>query len=326
MVRRFPARPRNAPRVLCAGSITYDHVFTVPAPLAVGRKQRATSLWDIGGGLAANAAVTISRLGGRATLLGVVGADAVGEVVVEELRNERVDVEGIRRLTTLTTPESIVIVQPDGARTIVTHAGIGLDRVDPPTLPAGAFDAVLVDARWPDATRAALDMAQQAQIPGVVDVDRLPADRSLLDNASHLVFSENAMLELCATDDLADDLAAGLRSVAGATGARVSVTLGERGVTWLDGDDLRHLDAFPVEAVDTTGAGDVFHGAFTLALAQQTTEGDAFRFASATAALKCSRPGARAGIPDRAEVDDYLRSQAPNVAALNVVPVNRPVA
>jgi sulfofructose kinase len=304
VARRFPARPRNAPRILCAGSITYDHVFTVPAPLAVGQKQRATSLWDIGGGLAANAAVAISRLGGRATLLGVVGADAVGDVVVEELRAERVDVEGIRRLTTLATPESIVIVQPDGARTIVTRAGIDLDRVEPPTLPAGEFNAVLVDARWPDATRAALAMAQRVQIPGVVDVDRLPDDRTLLDDASHLVFSESAMLELCATDDLAD----GMRSVAADTGAEVSVTLGERGVTWLDGDDLRHLDAFDVDAVDTTGAGDVFHGAFTLALAQQMTEFDAFRFASAAAALKCSRPGARAGVPDRAEVDGFLRS------------------
>ena len=289
---------------MCAGSITYDHVFTLPAPLSVGQKQRATSLWDIGGGLAANAAVAISRLGGRATLLGVVGADAVGEVVVEELRNERVDVEGIRRLTTLATPESIVIVQPDGARTIVTHAGIDLDRVAPPTLPGGEFNAVLVDARWPDATRAALEMAQQTHIPGVVDVDRLPDDRTLLDHASHLVFSESAMLELSATDDLAD----GLRSVAADTGAEVSVTLGERGVMWLEGGDLRHLDAFDVDAVDTTGAGDVFHGAFTLALAQQMTEFDAFRFASATAALKCSRPGARAGIPDRTDVDDFLRS------------------
>ena len=104
MVRRFPARPRNAPRILCAGSITYDHVYTLPSALEVGGKQRATSICDIGGGLAANAAVAISRLGGRATLLGAVGADAVGEVVLDELRAERVDVDGIRRLAAAATP------------------------------------------------------------------------------------------------------------------------------------------------------------------------------------------------------------------------------
>lgn len=302
--RRFPARPRNAPRILCAGSVTYDHIYTLPAPLQVGGKQRATSLTDIGGGLAANAAVAIARLGGRATLLGAVGADKVGEVVLEELRDERVDVDGIRRLPAHATPESIVIVQPDGARTIVTCARIDLDHLALSTLPTGDYAAVLVDARWPDATRAALEMARRSSIPGVVDVDRLPDDQSLLEAASHLVFSESALIELTGTDDIE----AGLRGMADDTSAKVSVTLGERGVSWLHDGQVRHLDAFPVDAIDTTGAGDVFHGAFSLALAEGTPEIDAYRFASGAAALKCAQPGARAGIPDRAAVDEFLRS------------------
>ena len=307
MVRRFEARPRHARRVLCVGSITQDHIYRLESTLVVGTKHRTTPKDDIGGGVAANAAVTIARLGGRATLLGAIGADPVGDRVLEELRAERVEVEHIRRLGTHSTPESIIIVEPGGERTIIADSTIDLTRLPVPALPADTFDAVLVDARWSAATRMALEMAQQAGVPGVVDVDRLPAETDLLDAASHLVFSESALVDATGSDDLA----AGLRDVARTTRARLSVTAGERGVWWLDDGTIRHLDAFDVDTVDTTGAGDVFHGAFALALAEHTDEADAFRFVSATAALKCSRPGARAGIPGRSDVERLLTPPEP---------------
>ncbi len=302
MVRRFEARPRHARRVLCVGSITQDHVYRLESPLIVGTKHRTAPKDDIGGGVAANAAVTISRLGGRATLLGAIGIDPVGDAVLEELLLERVEVEHVRRFGSQPTPESIIIVEPSGERTIIADSTIDLARLPPPHLPAAEFDAVLVDARWSAATRSALEMAQRAGIPGVVDVDRLPADSDLLDAASHLVFSESALVEFTGSNDLA----AGLQDVARTTDAHLSVTAGERGVWWLDAGTVRHLDAFEVETVDTTGAGDVFHGACALALAEGSNEAVAFRFASATAALKCSRPGARAGIPNRADVERLI--------------------
>jgi len=307
MVRRFEARPRHARRVLCVGSITQDHVYRLESRLIVGTKHRTTPKDDIGGGVAANAAVTIARLGGLATLLGAIGADPVGDVVLEELRSERVEVQHVRRLASHSTPTSVIIVEPGGERTIIADSTIDLTRLPVPDLPAAHFDAVLVDARWSAATRRALEMAQRAGVPGVVDVDRLPAEPDLLDAASHLVFSESALVEFAGSDDLE----AGLRDVAGTSTARLSVTAGERGVFWLDNGSVRHLDAFEVDTVDTTGAGDVFHGAFALALAEGTEEAAAFRFASATAALKCSRPGARAGIPNRADVERLLTVTQP---------------
>ena len=238
-------------------------------------------------------------------MLGAIGADPVGDIVLEELRTERVEVEHVRRLASHSTPTSIIIVEPGGERTIIADSTIDLTRLPVPDLPAAHFDAVLVDARWSAATRRALEMAQRAGVPGVVDVDRLPAEPDLLDAASHLVFSESALVEFAGSDDLE----AGLRDVAGTTTARLSVTAGERGVFWLDDGSVRHLDAFEVDTVDTTGAGDVFHGAFALALAEGTDEADAFRFASATAALKCSRPGARAGIPTEPTSSDSSPSR-----------------
>ena len=103
------------------------------------------------------------------------------------------------------------------------------------------------------------------------------------------------------------DLAKGLRRVASRTDAWLSVTDGADGVYWLDGARVRHLGAFSVEAVDTAGAGDVFHGAFALALGEGQGNEEALRFASAAAALKCTRFGGRAGMPNRDQVESFLR-------------------
>jgi sulfofructose kinase len=155
-------------------------------------------------------------------------------------------------------------------------------------------------------TRAALGHAHANAVPSVVDVDRRIADpetrRAVFELATHLVFSEDALRDMTGCDSSAD----GLRAVAGQTAAHVSVTLGERGVEWLDGEVVQSIEAFVVDVVDTSAAGDVFHGAFALALAEGLDEPAAFRFAAGAAALKCARPGARAGMPDRRTVDEFV--------------------
>jgi sulfofructose kinase len=307
----------GAASVLCVGQATLDHVLTVADEIVVGRKHAAQRHDVVGGGLAANAAVTVARLGGAAALVGVIGDDETGNSVLAGLRAEDVDTRLVRQVVDVATPFSAVIVSVDGARTIVNHNPPELLAQPCPDLAGVVCDAVLVDGRWPAGTIAALSLARRRGIPGVVDVDRSTVDAavlaSCLDLASHLIFSEDALRELTGTSSAID----GLRRISRETGAHVSVTLGARGVVWIDGDAVRSLDAFDVDAVDTTGAGDVFHGAATLALAEGADEARAFAFASAAAALKCTRPGAQAGIPSRSEVDDLLdrTSIASEVAA-----------
>lgn len=307
----------GAASVLCVGQATLDHVLTVGGEIAIGRKHAAQRHDVVGGGLAANAAVAVVRLGGLAALAGVIGDDEAGTSVLAGLRAEHVDTSLVRRATGVTTPVSAVIVSAGGARTIVNHNPSELLAQQCPDLEGVVCDAVLVDGRWQAGAAAALSLARRRSIPGVVDVDRSTVDAAVmatcLDLASHLIFSDDALRELTGTSSPA----AGLRRASRDTAAHVAVTLGARGVVWLDGDDVRSLEAFAVDAVDTTGAGDVFHGASTLALAEGADEARAFTFASAAAALKCTRPGARAGIPSRAEVDDLLdrTSMASEVAA-----------
>lgn len=296
----------GAASVLCVGQSTLDHVLAVAGEIVVGRKHVAQRHDVVGGGLAANAAVTVARLGGAASLASVIGDDDTGDVVLDGLRAEHVDTHLVERAPGLATPFSAVIVSANGARTIVNHSSPELLEQPCPDLDGVDCGAILVDGRWPAGTAAALTLAQRRGIPGVVDVDRSTVDAAViatcLELASHLIFSDDALQDLTGTASAPG----GLRRVSRDTGAHVSVTLGSRGVAWIDGGDVRTLGSFDVDVVDTTGAGDVFHGAATLALAEGADEADAFAFASAAAALKCTRHGARAGVPSRQEVDDLL--------------------
>ena len=101
----------------------------------------------------------------------------------------------------------------------------------------------------------------------------------------------------------------GLRRARELSPAWLAVTSSAEGVYWLDGDRVRHEPAFAVETVDTLGAGDIFHAAFALALAEGRDERAALRFANAAAALKCTRPGGGAGAPRRHEVETFLKER-----------------
>jgi sugar/nucleoside kinase (ribokinase family) len=121
--------------------------------------------------------------------------------------------------------------------------------------------------------------------------------------SSHLVFSSEPLQE---TADVSDDGQA-LQKIAKLTPSFLAGTRGPRGTIWLDEhQDLQETPAFPVHTVDTLGAGDVFHGAFALAITEQQEVRQALRFASAAAALKCTRFGGAFAAPQRAEVEELL--------------------
>jgi sulfofructose kinase len=123
--------------------------------------------------------------------------------------------------------------------------------------------------------------------------------------ASHIALSRQGIADLTGIGEFEP----ALRRAIEMTSAFVCATDGEHGVFWLEGGVLRHMPAFKVHAVDSLGAGDVWHGAFALALGRGDTEPDAIRFASAVAAIKCTRFGGRAGSPTMDEVEAFLKAQ-----------------
>lgn len=283
--------------VLCVGQATLDHVFEVEHFGPIGHKTAARSHRTVGGGIAANAAVAVSRLGGQAIFVGCVGNDENGAAVVDALVDDGVDTHHVVRVRHLPTPLSAVVVGDDGGRSIVNHTDPALfDRPAPPGIDAD-IDAVLVDGRWSSGTLMGLELARRRGVPGVVDVDRLPTDghlRSrLLDIASHLVFSADALAELTGTAHPAR----GLHAAAELTSAFVAVTCGGDGVHWLDHPTVRTVTPLAIDVVDTTGAGDVFHGAFTHAFLKTRSVREAARFANLTAARKCEGMTGRPTLP-----------------------------
>ena len=191
---------------------------------------------------------------------------------------------------------------------IVNHldAAMPVDATWLPTVTATGAQAVLADTRWPQGALAALEAARAAGLPAVLDADRpIPADGALLRAATHVAFSANALADFTG---IADPRKA-LSSVAPALPGWCCVTAGREGVYSFEGGAIRHVPGFEVDVVDTLGAGDVWHGAFALALAEGSPEPEAVRFASAAAALKVQRRGSRSGAPTRAELDAFLRSR-----------------
>lgn len=301
----------RSPMVVCVGSAVMDHVFAIPQMPDRPIKVFATDFHEVGGGPAANAAVTVARLGGRAKLWTRVGADTVGEAILTELGDCGVDVGDARRIAGARSGLSAVMVDPAGERLIVNFGDPKLDR-DAGWLPLEHLEdaaAVLADMRWPEGAARALSAARDRGIPGVLDADMTPEDAGAepFFAASHLVFSAPALARFAGTEDIA----AGLTEAADRTGAWVGVTVGAGGAYWRDGGATHHLPAFQVDVVDTLAAGDVFHGAFALALAEDCSPAAANRFAAAAAALKCARFGGRSGIPARAAVDAMLKETVP---------------
>ncbi len=292
-------------RVLCVGHAVQDFVFTLDQLPAGGGKYRANAFSSIGGGPAATAAVTIARLGGEAVLAARVGDDEVGALITVELERFGVDCRHLRRFAGCRSSLSAVMLDAAGERMIVNHLDPSMP-VEASWVPAPGAEragAVLADTRWPEGARRGMLLAREAGVPGVLDADRpVPAEAALLAAATHVAFSEPGLADLAGEGDPAESLARVSRDLAG----WCCVTLGERGTLVARHGRIEHEPAFVVTAVDTLGAGDVWHGAFALALAEGLDESAACRFAAAAAAVKVQRPGGRAGVPTRAEADALL--------------------
>jgi sugar/nucleoside kinase (ribokinase family) len=308
---------KKMPRILCIGMPVRDLIFRVPDVPARGNKEHASEFIEVAGGNSPNAAISISRLGGRVLLPGPIGGvlAASNATIDDQFRSEGIDTSGLVVVDGVVTPISTIMIDPSGERTIVTFRDPKLWTVklpSPDTLLAEC-DAILTEDRCAEFATELCAEAHRRGIPVIVDGDRMMSMREgLLQVSSHIIFSAEA---LRATAGESDDVAA-LRKIAEVTPALLGVTSGSKGVIWLDEQgEPRQMPAFPVHTVDTLGAGDAFHGAFTLAVAEGQPLEQAMRFASATAALKCTRFGGAFGSPQRPEVDSLLASSP---AALTV--------
>jgi sulfofructose kinase len=307
------------PCVAGVGHVALDLVFEVDTIPQQPVKVAARALRRVVGGMTASACVAAARLGAEVRFGSPVGDDDAAAHFAQHFAHEGVDPCGLQRVAGAQSSVSAVLVDAQGQRLVVSHHGQAL-RAPPPLDEAWLTqaDVVIADPRCPDWAAAALRSARRRGVPGVLDGDVAPrADlQRLAGLAAWAVCSEPGVAALLglpfdgALD--ASTVQRGLTEVL-VLGAGVAVvTLGEHGLWWQRrGEPPAHLAAYdPGPVVDTLGAGDAFHGALAVALAEGQDDLAALRFASMAAALKCTRPGGIAGAPVRAEVDAHLAARA----------------
>ena len=303
--------------ITVVGSLNMDlfiETARLPAPgeTVLGRNFRRAP-----GGKGANQAVAIARMGGACAMVGAVGDDAFGEEMLANLRAAGVDTDAVVRRTGTTSGVAMIAVDANGQNQIVVTSGAN-ETLSPEDIARHAAlfrrsKAVIVQLETPlFAVEAALRLGREAGALTVLNpAPCLVLSDDLLRRCDWIVPNEieAAQLSGVAVRSRADAATASKKLRGRSGGANVLVTLGADGA-WLDTDVFTgDVPGLKVAAVDTVGAGDTFIGAFVTRLVEGVEVHEAARYGCAAAALAVTRRGAQAGIPFRAEVEAWLRSQ-----------------
>lgn len=299
----------NRPRLIVTGigQASIDYIAVVDGYPAEDTKHEVKGLAVEGGGPVATALVGLSRLKVKAFLMGVVAADDAGKAIIKGLEDEGVDVSGVKVRRSGESQRAFIIVnRKDGTRTIVwkrpTSRPLTAGEIDRARI--SGSDMLILDGLMSAASLKAAAIAREAGVPVLLDAGRV----------------REGMMELCALSDYvvgSAEFAAGLgvspqKAVErlSSLGCRAAtITLGREGsVTFCEGR-LIVQKGFDVDALDTTGAGDVFHSGYAYGVLMGWAIEKTLEFASAFAAIKCMSIGGRRGIPTLARTMRFIREK-----------------
>jgi sugar/nucleoside kinase (ribokinase family) len=281
--------------------------MSVAAYPAENSKMRTDLLLESGGGPAANAAWLLAHWGVATAMAGVVGEDEYGRRILAELQQGGVECSLMQTRPGYSTPVSFIIAnRANGSRTIINRRGAARGLEWPRPKPAQLEPRLLLfDGHEPGASLAALEAFPAAV--SVLDAGTLREGTDLLSRrVDYLVCSERFAAQVTGSDEVEAHWPSCLRQLRARNGKVAVVTLGEKGLAFSDGRQQGRLPALPVQAVDTTAAGDIFHGAFVFGLGQEMELCRALRLATVAAGLSVQRPGGRPSTPELAVVMEMM--------------------
>ncbi len=262
-----------------------------------------------GGGNVATALVTLAQLGRKVAFVGKISDDMFGDHIRSELEQAGVDLSGLVIDPGKVSPFTFVAVEAASGQRALYHTPGNCAPLSPKELDLSILDeasALLVDGHQVQAQIAAAERANEIHLPVYLDASGLSEGMGeLLSLADVLLATERFAAEIAPMGELEDSL-----SELGRMGPdTVVITLGREGSVGMSGDEIVRVDAYPVDVVDTTGAGDVYRGAFVHAHLAGWSLERCMRFASAAASLTCRELGGRAGIPTQADIDAALSKE-----------------
>ncbi|MBO0763391.1 MAG: hypothetical protein J2P50_02180, partial [Hyphomicrobiaceae bacterium] len=267
--------------IICVGHAALDRVYRIEAFPPQPTKVRALEHIEAGGGMAANAAVAIARLGGVAELWSRVGDDNAGHTIRAGLRAERVDVRYVQAFEGARSSTSAIIVDDKGERLIVGQRDAGMPSGTSwlPLERVKTADGVVGDVRWLEGVRAVFAQARKDGVPTVLDADSGAREAlpGLLKLTDYAIFSAPALRDFVPGGSDAERL----EHVLSFGPRHAGVTLGAQGYLWCEHTGGGHVPAYSVTVTDTTGAGDAFHGTFALMLAEGRSAPQSARTAAA---------------------------------------------
>ncbi len=295
--------------VTALGFCAIDHLCLIPKT-PDDDKVEISKLLIGGGGPAATAAVAAARLGARTAYLGAVGDDAAGKQILEGLQAANVDVAGV-----LIRPGAVSAVgycwveQLTGKRNIAWSKGSvqGLRAREVNSAIVCSGRVLLLDGHHPEAAIRAAQLAKKHGTKVLLDGGTFrPHMKALMALSDVVIASEVFARQMTGQDDVK----AALMKIYGYGPQWAVVTLGAKGAMAYDGQKFLAQKSFKVDVVDTTGAGDVYHGAFAYKYLSSSDLAEIMRFSAAVAAMKCRQLGGRGGIPEKEEVAKFMRKGA----------------
>lgn len=304
----LPSAPTSPWDIVGVGANAVDHVYILPVSLAGGApdaKLRINRHIVSSGGQVATMLAAAQKLGATTAYVGTIGAGEDAAILRGDLARSGIHPA---HLAPRDAPQPFAVILIDertGERIVLWDRDARL-RLEPRDVPADVIARarlVHVDDVDLDASIEAARVARAAGVPTICDVERAAARvDELVTLITCPVFASSGLAEISGIDDPER----ALRKMRTTHAGLLTVTLGPAGAMALDGDTIVHAPAFAVRAIDTTGAGDVFRGAFAVAWLERRATADVLRFANAAAAVSCTRLGAMAGAPGRDDVDRLL--------------------
>jgi ribokinase len=299
--------------IVVVGSLNADLVVRTPRFPRPGETVQGLDLATIPGGKGANQAVAAARLGASVAMIGCVGADSFGSLLIENLKQNHVDAAHVVRDGSAATGTAIIVVDSSGQNSIVISPGanarVGANDIQP-ALFLGAKLLLLQFEIPMEAVLHAARIARQNRVRVLLNpAPAHPIPDELLKLADFIIPNEIELGTISGKPiSKKSSLAAAGRTLLNRGASNVIVTLGETGALIMDRTGKKYITAFKVKPVDTTAAGDAFIGGLAVALLSRKSVQDAVKYACACGALATTRFGAQPALPTAQDVMEFLRS------------------